>query len=164
MQTGFPCVTITDQGSTFSLPRLFENECGSGWDRRDGRRDGPRPVGFECNKNCCGLRQNNRSCRNFYKESKDAGKASENVPTSLRDSVTKDTHVTVISLVNEAQCEQVCFGGEENLLELMPTGSCVVLTSTVTGALGGKVPRLDRFRHSPALSHWYSSHMGKKGR
>jgi len=100
----------------------------------------------------------------FYKESKDAGKASENVPTSLRDSVTKDTHVTVISLVNEAQCEQVCFGGEENLLELMPTGSCVVLTSTVTGALGGKVPRLDRFRHSPALSHWYSSHMGKKGR
>lgn len=68
----------------------------------------------------------------FYEESQRVQKASASVPTSLGDSISKDTNITVISLVNEAQCEQVCFGGDENLINLMPKGACVVLTSTVT--------------------------------
>jgi putative dehydrogenase len=57
-------------------------------------------------------------------------------PFKLSDFVTKDTDVVVIVLVNEAQCNSVCFGGEngENLLSLMKPNSCVFLCSTVTPA------------------------------
>lgn len=69
----------------------------------------------------------------FFQESQNVQKAQGNVPLSLKEAITNDTNVCVISLVNEVQCEEVCFGGEENLLNLMPKGSCVVMTSTVTG-------------------------------
>lgn len=69
----------------------------------------------------------------FYKASQNVQKASSNIPGCLQDSISKNTNIVVLSLVDQAQCEQVCFGGDENLLNLMPRGSCVVLTSTVTG-------------------------------
>jgi 3-hydroxyisobutyrate dehydrogenase-like beta-hydroxyacid dehydrogenase len=82
-----------------------------------------------------GYDKSTEAVERFYKESKQVQKAPAKIPTSLSDAISKDTQITVISLVNEAQCEQVCFGGgdESNLLNLMPKGSCVVLTSTVTG-------------------------------
>jgi 3-hydroxyisobutyrate dehydrogenase-like beta-hydroxyacid dehydrogenase len=81
-----------------------------------------------------GYDKSTEAVERFYEESRQAQKAAARIPTSLRDSISKDTHVALISLVNEAQCEQVCFEGDENLLNLMSQGSCVVLTSTVTCA------------------------------
>ena len=69
----------------------------------------------------------------FFDEVRTLGKSPLTRPLTLGDSVTEATDVCVISLVNEAQCEEVCFSGEENLLHLMPKGSCVILTSTVSG-------------------------------
>ena len=69
----------------------------------------------------------------FYEEAQKVHKATTQMPASLEDSIAADTNITIISLVNESQCEQVCFGGDKHLLKLMPKGSCVVLTSTVTG-------------------------------
>ena len=70
--------------------------------------------------------------RQFHQEAVAAGKGVAQPPTSLSDAISKSTDIVVLSLVNQAQCEQVCFGGEKNLLNLVPKGSCVILTSTVT--------------------------------
>jgi 3-hydroxyisobutyrate dehydrogenase-like beta-hydroxyacid dehydrogenase len=70
---------------------------------------------------------------NFFEESKMVNKACEIAPTTLSDSISESTNFVILSLVNESQCEQVCFAGDENLLNLMPKGSCVVAASTVTG-------------------------------
>ena len=70
----------------------------------------------------------------FYDEAKAAGKAADSPPLSLQKAVTADTTFIILVLVNEQQCQQVCFGTEEeNLLSLAPDGSCVILCSTVTG-------------------------------
>jgi len=69
----------------------------------------------------------------FYEETKATGKAADSLPNSLQQAVTPDTQFVLLVLVNEQQCEQVCFGTEEdNLLALVPDGSCVILCSTVT--------------------------------
>lgn len=73
----------------------------------------------------------------FFHEAREAGKAKgESIPLRLNEAVTTDgTDAVILVLVNERQCEEVCFGGEEgekNLLSLMKPGSCVVLCSTVT--------------------------------
>lgn len=81
-----------------------------------------------------GYDKSTKAVEQFYAESQNRGKAASGIPTSLGDAITEATNVVVISLVNEEQCEAVCFGGEENLLKLVPKGSSVVLTSTVTGA------------------------------
>jgi 3-hydroxyisobutyrate dehydrogenase-like beta-hydroxyacid dehydrogenase len=69
----------------------------------------------------------------FFQESKAANKAGNSPPSSLRESISDGMDFVILSLVNESQCEQVCFGDGENLVNLMPKGSCVILTSTVTG-------------------------------
>jgi 3-hydroxyisobutyrate dehydrogenase-like beta-hydroxyacid dehydrogenase len=69
----------------------------------------------------------------FFQESKAANKAANSPPSSLRESISDGMDFVILSLVNESQCEQVCFGDGENLSNLMPKGSCVILTSTVTG-------------------------------
>jgi 3-hydroxyisobutyrate dehydrogenase-like beta-hydroxyacid dehydrogenase len=71
----------------------------------------------------------------FFQESQTASKAGKSPPRSLRESISECTDFAILSLVNEPQCEQVCFGEGDNLLNLMPKGSCVILTSTVTGEL-----------------------------
>jgi 3-hydroxyisobutyrate dehydrogenase-like beta-hydroxyacid dehydrogenase len=69
----------------------------------------------------------------FFEESKVVNKACEIAPTTLSDSISESTNFVILSLVSESQCEQVCFAGDESLLNLMPKGSCVVAASTVTG-------------------------------
>lgn len=68
----------------------------------------------------------------FFQESKKMSKPGKIPPSSLREAISDSTDFVVVSLVNESQCEQVCFGEGENLVNLMPKGSCVILTSTVT--------------------------------
>jgi 3-hydroxyisobutyrate dehydrogenase-like beta-hydroxyacid dehydrogenase len=54
--------------------------------------------------------------------------------TTLSEAITKTTDFVILSLVNESQCDHVCFGSNEpNLVTILPKGSCVILTSTVTG-------------------------------
>lgn len=104
----------------------------------------------------------------FYEESKYKGKAPASIPTSLTDTIGASTNVAVISLVNESQCEQVCFGGEENLWNLMPKGSCVVMTSTVTGTFmeARRVGlTLSELTHSTPCNHRADgSYVGQEGR
>ena len=69
----------------------------------------------------------------FFEESKSANKAPESPPSSLKTSISESTDFVILSLVNESQCEQVCFGDGDNLLNSMSKGSCCILTSTVTG-------------------------------
>ncbi|VEU33576.1 unnamed protein product [Pseudo-nitzschia multistriata] len=76
----------------------------------------------------------------FHGEAKQAGKAVGDEPP---ESLTLDkfvdaetTDVALIVLVNEAQCQSVCFDGENgrNLRSLMRPGSTVIVSSTVTPA------------------------------
>lgn len=67
----------------------------------------------------------------FYDESVAAGKAVSVMPTSLQQAVEKAELVLVV-LQNEAQCQQVCLQGEDCLLHLLPPGTGVVISSTVT--------------------------------
>jgi putative dehydrogenase len=82
----------------------------------------------------------------FYQESKSAGKAgtADSPPTSLQQAISPDTQFVVLVLVNEDQCQQVCFGSGENLLSLIPEGCCVILCSTVTATWARKAQ--DAFR------------------
>jgi putative dehydrogenase len=74
----------------------------------------------------------------FHKEAEAQGKAPSSKSTSLVEAV-KDCDFCLIVLVNEIQCEQVCFGpGDDNLLSLLPKGSCVILSSTVTAVWARK--------------------------
>jgi 3-hydroxyisobutyrate dehydrogenase-like beta-hydroxyacid dehydrogenase len=54
-------------------------------------------------------------------------------PTSLKDAVTPSVDFVILSLVNESQCESVCFAEDDCLYNILTKGSCVILTSTVTG-------------------------------
>jgi 3-hydroxyisobutyrate dehydrogenase-like beta-hydroxyacid dehydrogenase len=69
----------------------------------------------------------------FFEESKVVNKSCERAPSTLSDLISESTNFVILSLVSESQCEQVCFAGDENLLNLMPKGSCVIAASTVTG-------------------------------
>lgn len=75
----------------------------------------------------------------FYNDALSAGKAGlvdpSNQPLKLSNFVSDDTDVVVIVLVNESQCNTVCFGdNNENLITLMKPNSCVFISSTVTPA------------------------------
>ena len=86
----------------------------------------------DATKTVVGYDKNHQAVDIFFAEARAAKKSFPSVPKSLSDAITSETNIVVISLVNEEQCEQVCFGGDENLWKLLPKGSCVVLTSTVT--------------------------------
>jgi L-threonate 2-dehydrogenase len=69
----------------------------------------------------------------FFHEAKGCQKSCENVPQSLAEAIASDTNIVLLVLVNEAQCEQVCFGpGVPNLLNLLSAGTYVVSCSTVS--------------------------------
>lgn len=91
-----------------------------------------------------GYDKSTEAVERFFEEARKFGKSPLTRPQSLEDSITKATNICVISLVNEAQCEEVCFIGEENLLHLMPKDSCVVLTSTVTASWAQKADKIFR--------------------
>ena len=87
----------------------------------------------------------------FHQEASAAGKAAHSPPTLLKEAVSADTNFVVLALVNESQCQQVCFGmDQDNLFNLLPDGSCVILCSTVTGTCCPPWPRYITVMHSAA--------------
>ena len=82
-----------------------------------------------------GFDKNTDTVKAFFDEAQIAKKAPSSIPLSMAAAITESTNFVVLSLVHQGQCEQVCFGEGENLLNLVPKGSCVVMTSTVTGTL-----------------------------
>ena len=76
----------------------------------------------------------------FKQEAVAAGKHDMNVAISstiLSKSITAQTDAVVLVLVNEKQCNEVCFGTNNgdstlNLIHIMKAGSTVILCSTVT--------------------------------
>ena len=71
----------------------------------------------------------------FHKEARKAGKAASSwSPTNMGEAITKETNIAILSLVNERQCQSVCFGGDSGniLLSRLSAGSCVILCSTVS--------------------------------
>ena len=70
--------------------------------------------------------------QDFFEEAKEVHKAPAAPPTSLQEAISTDTNVILLLLVTEAQCEDVCFGAEINLVKLLPVDSCVILCSTVS--------------------------------
>jgi prephenate dehydrogenase len=87
----------------------------------------------------CGYDRSVGAMEKFLQDAIKANKArepSEVLPprTTLSEAITKTTDFVILSLVNESQCDHVCFGSNEpNLVKILPKGSCVILTSTVTG-------------------------------
>lgn len=82
---------------------------------------------------------NQSALEDFFQVAKDARKVGnlDCPPKSMKDALLdQDVDIVVLSLVNESQCDLVAFGGttmNDCLLQLMRKGSCVILTSTVTG-------------------------------
>ncbi|KAL7434110.1 hypothetical protein ACHAXM_003885 [Skeletonema potamos] len=75
--------------------------------------------------------------QSFYDEAHAAGKSTASLPSesqTVDKFVDKTTDVVLIVLVNEAQCQSVCFEIENNLLSILREGSCVVVSSTVSAA------------------------------
>ncbi|KAL3941562.1 MAG: hypothetical protein SGARI_000558 [Bacillariaceae sp.] len=75
----------------------------------------------------------------FHAEAVQAGKGNADLPssdTSLSSFVTDDTDVVILVLVNERQCESVCFGGGDTSLASLVTkpSATVIVSSTVTPA------------------------------
>ena len=71
----------------------------------------------------------------FHKEARKAGKAASSwPPTNMGEAITRETDIAILTLVNETQCQSVCFGGDSgnNLLSRLSAGSCVILCSTVS--------------------------------
>lgn len=96
-------------------------------------------------KTVVGYDKNEKAVETFFSESVAAKKSLGYASRSLKSAISPDTNIVVISLVNEGQCEQVCFGSnDENLLQLLPKGSCVVLTSTVRATWAQKADQLFR--------------------
>ncbi|KAL3903316.1 MAG: hypothetical protein SGILL_010490 [Bacillariaceae sp.] len=77
--------------------------------------------------------------KTFHAEAQKVNKATAELPgdTKLSSFVTKDTGVVILVLVNEKQCQAVCFdGGDDNnsLESLVKPGAIVMVSSTVTPA------------------------------
>ena len=78
----------------------------------------------------------------FYDDALAAGKAAGmSSPTNhpppnltLDNFVDESTNVVLLVLVNEAQCQHTCFGGDVNLFSILREDSCVVVSSTVSAA------------------------------
>jgi len=74
----------------------------------------------------------------FYAEAKEAGKAAGYLSDQdliLQNFVNTDTNIVLIVLVNQVQCNSVCFENNDvNLENILSPGSCVILSSTVTAA------------------------------
>lgn len=86
-----------------------------------------------------GFDLNRKIVSEFYQEAKEAGKTySSEPPEQLTLEKFVDgtkTDVVLVVLVNEAQCQSVCFGTNGNSLEtLVRKGSTVIVSSTVTPA------------------------------
>ena len=93
--------------------------------------------GFDMNKTTLGQ---------FYKEASAVQKAPDKMPSSQKESISADTDFVLLALVNEKQCDMVCFGtgniDNPPLIDLLAPKSCVILTSTVTATWARKARAL----------------------
>ena len=90
-----------------------------------------------------GFDMNKASLEQFYKDATAANKAPAKMPSSQKESISAETDCVVLALVNETQCNMVCFGNTNNkdvppLIDLLAPKSCVILTSTVTATWARK--------------------------
>jgi 3-hydroxyisobutyrate dehydrogenase-like beta-hydroxyacid dehydrogenase len=80
----------------------------------------------------------------FHEEALAVNKAPTAIPSGLSDAInlakdekSENIHAVLLVLVNEKQCQDVCFGDGDNLLSLLASNkskkSIVILHSTVTG-------------------------------
>jgi len=86
----------------------------------------------------------------FHKKATEIGKSSlSSPPSSFQESIdSSQTNVVILVLVNESQCEQVCFGSnpssetsssaDTNVISLLKENSLVILCSTVTATWAKK--------------------------
>ena len=100
-------------------------------------------VGYDRNANLVAAYQKDAVAANKM--------ALEEPPACLHDAIVKvDTQVIFLVLVNEAQCDEVCFGSsDQNVLECLKSCSgpaCVILCSTVTATWARKA--CDEFKRS----------------
>jgi len=94
-------------------------------------------------KQVIGFDMNSKLKEDFHKDAENANKAhSSTPPASQKDSIQPATEFVVLALVNETQCDQVCFAGADALKEILPKGSCVIMTSTVTATWARKAAPL----------------------
>ncbi|CAB9505569.1 L-threonate dehydrogenase [Seminavis robusta] len=89
-------------------------------------------------KMVAGFDMNKTHLENFYNDAKAANKAPSQMPNSQKESITAGTDFCILALVNEKQCEAVCFGGDDPLINSLAKDSCVILTSTVTATWARK--------------------------
>ena len=93
-----------------------------------------------------GFDMNRATLEQFYKDSMAARKAPPRMPLSQQDSISTKTDFVVLALVNEKQCDMVCFGegsiDNPPIIDLLPPKSCVILTSTVTASWARKAQAL----------------------
>jgi 3-hydroxyisobutyrate dehydrogenase-like beta-hydroxyacid dehydrogenase len=81
-----------------------------------------------------GVDKNEAALNLFHQESVALRKnRKDSAPSSLKEAVSPPVEFVILSLVNESQCESVCFGEDDCLCDILEEGSCVILTSTVTG-------------------------------
>ena len=94
-------------------------------------------------KQVIGFDMNSKLKEGFHKDAINANKAGATTPpSSQKESIHETTDFVVLALVNETQCNQVCFAGAAALNEILPKGSCVVMTSTVTATWARKAASL----------------------
>jgi L-threonate 2-dehydrogenase len=99
-------------------------------------------VDSNTTKLVAGFDMNKALLESFYDDAEKSNKAPSKMPTSQAESVTIHTNFVILSLVNEQQCQAVCFESDDNLLSVLPKGACVVLTSTVTATWARQASQL----------------------
>lgn len=91
-------------------------------------------TGFDLNVDLCfDFYQEALKCQKSHPADSIVHGSNKTHPLHLSDCIHKDTHVVVLVLVNEAQCQDTCFGSDKaNLMELLSPNSTVILCSTVS--------------------------------
>jgi 3-hydroxyisobutyrate dehydrogenase len=81
-----------------------------------------------------GYDQDETRTQDFHQESIQINSERKVAPTSLSDAVNSTTHVCILVLLNEDQCEQVCFGSHEDhsIIKLLSPNAIVIQCTTVS--------------------------------
>jgi 3-hydroxyisobutyrate dehydrogenase-like beta-hydroxyacid dehydrogenase len=74
----------------------------------------------------------------YFDEAQSVDKTCSAPPKTLSEAIDEKTNVVVLVLVNELQCQHVCFDAPENLFNLLPSDSTVILCSTVSATWAKK--------------------------
>ena len=79
---------------------------------------------------------NPKAVESFHAESKKYNKSiSDTPPTSIKEAILNHrTNVILLCLVNETQCEDICFNTETGLINIVKPNTCIIVSSTVTAS------------------------------